>query len=253
MEKKFDSNEQYHSHDSISASGLKYIAEYPIEKFLSKENVTTPAMALGSATHEAIYQPQVFYKNYYPMPKLDLRYKKNKILKAEHEDKASGKTVIDEVDFNRIIEMMKKTNEHKLAKKYLNGIIEQSHYFKWGGVDCRCRPDCLEPVDKWISDLKTIREIKHSSIPNEIYNRNYDLQAYAYCLWLDIPLENFRFIFVETAAPYQVEVIALSEKQMEYGQRKFEEAFDKWSEYKKTGKTTGVRAKGFAPDGAKIL
>ena len=56
--------------------------------------------------------------------------------------------------------MMKKTNEHKLAKKYLNGIIEQSHYFKWG-VDCRCRPDCLEPVDKWISDLKTIREIKH--------------------------------------------------------------------------------------------
>ena len=133
MEKKFDSNEQYHSHDSISASGLKYIAEYPIEKFLSKENITTPAMALGSATHEAIYQPQIFYKNYYPMPKLDLRYKENKILKAEHEDKASGKTVIDEVDFNRIIEMMKKTNEHKLAKKYLNGIIEQSHYFKWGG------------------------------------------------------------------------------------------------------------------------
>ena len=63
----------------------------------------------------------------------------------------------------------------------------------------------------------------------------------------------FRFVFVETAAPYQVEVVALSEKQMEYGQRKFEEAFDKWVEYKKTGKTTGVRAKGFAPDGAKIL
>ena len=82
MEKKFDSNEQYHSHDSISASGLKYIAEYPIEKFLSQENVTTPAMALGSATHEAVYQPKVFYKNYYPMPKLDLRYKENKIIKA---------------------------------------------------------------------------------------------------------------------------------------------------------------------------
>ena len=47
--------------------------------------------------------------------------------------------------------------------------------------------------------------------------------------------------------------MALSEKQMEYGQRKFEEAFDKWVEYKKTGKTTGVRAKGFAPDGAKLL
>ena len=56
MEKKFDSNDQYHSHDSISASGLKYIAEYPIEKFLTKVNVTTPAMALGSATHEAVYQ-----------------------------------------------------------------------------------------------------------------------------------------------------------------------------------------------------
>ena len=66
MEKKFDSNEQYHSHDSISASGLKFISEYPIEKFLTKVNVTTPAMALGSATHEAVYQPQVFYKNYYP-------------------------------------------------------------------------------------------------------------------------------------------------------------------------------------------
>ena len=44
------------------------------------------------------------------------------------------KQLLMRVDFNRIIEMMKKTNEHKLAKKYLNGIIEQSHYFKWGWI-----------------------------------------------------------------------------------------------------------------------
>jgi hypothetical protein len=60
-----DSNDEYHSHDSISASGLKKIAEdWSIENFLIAKYEESEAMKLGTAIHAAFLEPETFYDIY---------------------------------------------------------------------------------------------------------------------------------------------------------------------------------------------
>ena len=73
------SNEIYHSHDSISASGLKTIAQYGIEYYLTQTHAESEAMKLGTAIHTAILEPDTFFDIYEVMTeKFDLRTKLGK-------------------------------------------------------------------------------------------------------------------------------------------------------------------------------
>jgi exodeoxyribonuclease VIII len=253
MKKQFDTNKTYHSHDSISASGLKTIAMSSVYDFINQEYKETDAMKRGTAIHEAILEPDVFEKNYYKMPKIDGRTKEGKARKNSILSKAGNKIILDEVDYNLVIKLRDKVFKNELAKYYCTGIVEQSHYFDYLGVKCRCRPDCFDPIEGWISDIKTIREIKNYSIQNEINSRYYDLQAYAYSTWLNIPIESFRFIFVETNKPHKIEVIALNKFEIQRGKKRFDIALSRWNFYKETGVLIGVEPVDYAPDGAKIL
>ena len=73
-----DSNEQYHQHDSISASGLKTIYKKSVYHFLNQRYKETPAMALGTAVHQAILEPNDFYDVYHVIDKIDKRTKAGK-------------------------------------------------------------------------------------------------------------------------------------------------------------------------------
>lgn len=253
MEKAFDTNKEYHSNEGISASGLKKIAASSVFDYLNQINKETDAMKRGTAIHEAIYEPENFEKNYYKMPKVDGRTKEGKAEKLIHLDLAKGKIVFDEVEYNTILKIARNVREHDLAKNYIKGVIEQSHYFDYEGVKCRCRPDCFDPVEGWISDVKSIREISAYSIPNEIRSRHYDLQAVAYSKWMNIPVEKFRFIFCETNHPFKIEVVALSEEQIERGKKRFKNALKKWKFYNETGIIETIDANDYAEDGAKIF
>ena len=46
---KKDTNQEYHAHDSISASGLKMIYKKSVYHHLHSKYKDTPAMSLGSA------------------------------------------------------------------------------------------------------------------------------------------------------------------------------------------------------------
>lgn len=253
MTKAFDTNESYHSKIGISASGLKIISDKSVFHFLNKSFKRSAAMDRGTAVHEALLEPENFWKNYHVMPKIDGRTKEGKKEKIRQEVLAKNKILLSQEDFIIIDNIMKQVKKNDLAKKYLIGIVEQSHYFKYGGVDCRCRPDCFDPVEGWISDVKTIREINSKSITNEIRSRQYDLQAVAYSEWLNIPVTNFTFIFVETAPPYSVEVVALSEQEIKRGEYRFKKAFEDWKFYKETGIVEQIKATEYRSDGAKIL
>ena len=59
MIKKQDSNDVYHSHDSISASGLKTIYKKSVYHYLNKEQFkSSPSMKFGSAVHSALLEPE---------------------------------------------------------------------------------------------------------------------------------------------------------------------------------------------------
>ena len=253
MKKQFDTNSEYHKNTAISASGLKKIASSSVYDFLNQNNKETEAMRRGTAIHESILEPDLFEKNYYKMPKVDGRTKEGKAEKERHSTLAGGKIVLDELEYNMIIKMTHNVLKHDLAPQYCKGIIEQSHYFNYNGVSCRCRPDCFDPIEGWVSDVKSIRNIGARSIPYEIRDRNYDLQAYAYSEWLNIPVENFRFIFVETNHPFKVEVVAMNQNQIDLGRQKFENALHKWRFYLETGIAQTIEPIDYAPDGAKIF
>ena len=90
-----DSNDIYHSHDSISASGLKYISKYSVFHFLNRIQKETDSMAFGTAVHTALLEKDTFYDIYHVMPEIgDLRKKENKELKKLEEEKADGKILL---------------------------------------------------------------------------------------------------------------------------------------------------------------
>ena len=54
------SNEAYHAYDGISKSGLDLIARSPAHYAYRTASEPTRAMVIGSATHAAILEPEVF-------------------------------------------------------------------------------------------------------------------------------------------------------------------------------------------------
>lgn len=253
MVKKFDTNAEYHTSKAISASGLKTIAAGSVIDFLNKQNTETAAMRRGTAIHEAILEPDLFKKNYYGLPKIDKRTKAGKEELAKHLSQAGSKIMLDKEEYDMILNVAHNVSEDDLAKQYTVGIVEQSHYFTYNDIKCRCRPDCFDPVEGWISDVKSIRELTAQTIRGDIKNRFYDLQAVAYSRWLRLPPKNFRFIFVETKRPYKVEVVALSDKQIERGEYYFHKALNDWEFYLETGIAKGVEPVEYKEDGAKVF
>ena len=79
------------------------------------------------------------------------------------------------------------------------------------------------------------------------------MQAVCYCTALNIPVENFRFIAIETVYPYSVQVYSLSDDLIEYGQNAFEKAITDWKFYLETGIQLGYNTNASAADGALII
>ena len=252
MEKTFDSNKDYHSSSNISASGLKTIYSQSVSYFLNQKYNETEAMKFGTAVHTLILEGRnEFKKNYYFMPKLDLRKKANKEIRDQHLKIAKNKILLDSEVGRNLFTIVKNLEQDKLALYYCNGIVEQSHYGTFEGVKIRVRPDCHS--DTWISDVKTCRDISLKSFRSEVRNRNYDLQATFYCDALGYDPRKFRFVAIRNQYPFDVAVYALNDDQIEAGRYKYLHALRLWKHYKETGVALGVYSDNKNEDGSIVL
>ena len=107
MKKIKDSNEVYHSHDSISASGLKEIYKNSVYHFLKRKFKESPAMKLGTAVHQAILEPHDFWNIYHVIEKIDKRTKAGKEEYQKQIEISDGKILLEH-DVYEIIEAIKK-------------------------------------------------------------------------------------------------------------------------------------------------
>jgi len=80
-----DSNTDYHSNKSISASGLKEISSTSVTDYLNKKFKTSLALELGSAIHTIILEPELFDTEFHIMPNIDLRTKAGKTYELKPE------------------------------------------------------------------------------------------------------------------------------------------------------------------------
>lgn len=251
---KRDTNKEYHSNEAISASGLKIIYLQSVYHYLNYKSTESASMLFGSAVHSYFLEGEKGFKNdFYVYDKPDLRKKDNKEKHEKILEIIGDKKVITVADYEEILAIKKNFNECVLAVEYCKGITELSHYGVYNSMDVKVRPDCFDAEKKWISDIKTTRDNSPKAFKREIYSRAYHLQAAFYSAVLDFPMENFRFIAIENVYPYSVEVYALDEEEIVNGKKALEIAFDKWMDYKLTGKVTKYSTNKIAADGAYIL
>ncbi len=252
MRKVFDTNDVYHSSDSISASGLKTIYSQSVYYFLNQKPFESDAMKFGTAVHTLLYEGrEEFKKQYYVMPKLDLRLKANKEAKKVYLKDAGDKILIDQEQSQNLFNILAHFEDNKIAMHYGNGIVEQSHYLDFEGIPVRVRPDCHS--DSWISDIKTSKDISIRAFRSEINFRNYDLQAAFYCDCLGYNPFSFRFIAIRNVHPFDVAVYALNEDQIERGRFKYKHALRQWKHYLDGEGILGIYSDNTNKDGSIVL
>lgn len=251
MIKKQDTNEVYHSQKGISASGLKKIYKKSVYHYLHQQPFESSSMAFGSAVHCAMLEPETFFNDYHVMPKIDRRTKEGKEAYLVEQKKAEGKLLITPDDYEKINAILDNFRNDDLAQKYCKGVIELSHYGKHEGLDVRVRPDCLNKVQGFISDVKTCQDNSPMAFKRDVYKYAYHLQA---AFYMDmIGVDEFRFIAVETNYPYTIEVYTLSDEMIEQGRKAWKAAFADWKLYVETGIISNHIWHEFNDDGSKIL
>ena len=248
---KKDSNDHYHSHNSISASGLKEIYKKSVYHFLNRKFKESPAMKLGTAVHQAILEPDDFYDIYHIIEKIDKRTKAGKEEYEKQKNLAENKIILESDTHYIIKEILNSFREHKLAQHYCKGEIELSHYLKHEGVDVRVRPDCINRISNFISDVKTCQDNSPEVFKRDIYKWGYHLQAAFYMDMLGI--DKFKFIAITTSYPYTVEVYTLDEDTLEFGRNAWQQAFSNWKIYLETKQTPGYHWYKYDDDGSYLL
>ena len=246
-----DSNDQYHSHNSISASGLKTIYKKSVYHFLNQQYKETPAMALGTAVHQAILEPDDFYDLYHVIEKIDKRTKAGKLEFEKQMELAKGKIILESDTHEIIKSILENFRKNDLAKKYCKGEIELSHYLKYKNIDVRVRPDCINRISNFICDVKTFQDNSPDAFKRDVYKWGYHLQAAFYMDMLGI--DNFKFVAVTTTHPYTVEVYTLDDDTIEFGRNAWQLAFTKWQTFLKTNEPPGYHWYKFDKDGSFLI
>jgi len=251
MKRIKDNNDEYHSHKSISASGLKTIYKKSVYHHLNSMFKMSDAMNFGSAVHSALLEDS---NDIAVLPEFNARTKEGKKIKQDFFDNNKGKIIIKQEEQEAIEKIKKNFNGHSLAKSLVQRLTETevSYYGTIDKVPVRVRPDGIKDND-YIIDIKTTMDASPRYFKSQMYNFAYHLQACFYSEALGYDPAKFRFITIENKYPYTVEVFAMSEDMIEYGRDAWRIAFNSWKEYLETNNVGSFYWEQFNKDGSLIL
>jgi exodeoxyribonuclease VIII len=243
MRKVFDTNEEYHKHKCISASGLKMIYKNSVKYYMNKVVKSTTAMDYGTAVHTALLEGETqFFNDFYIMPKINRRTKEGKALYAEHLEKSQNKKIIDDDQWTLIQCIMDdlQSPQKKHILPFLEGEKELSHYGSMHGVECRVRPDCINYTEGFISDIKTCQDTSPEAFRYDIFKWCYHIQATFYSDFVGIDPKYFYFITImsqmrekdDKKYPYvDCQLNKLDDKFIELGRDCYKKALSSWKLY----------------------
>jgi hypothetical protein len=255
----------YHASPYASASRLKLLKRSPAHMKHQMENPEppTPQMIIGSATHSAILEPDLFVKEWGRLPEGDGRSKAVKDAKlelltqfgAEAFRYLPAKDYILKPDvYDNILAMRDSVLGNELAADLLDGAAtEVSHYWterrtqsrigavgpaatkqqseKTFHVECKARIDALpREGSRWgncVVDIKTTADASAREFQRSVHNFGYHLQAAHYLS----AAERLRLIFVvvERDAPHCVAIYELDEDALELGREERDSLLGQWA------------------------
>jgi hypothetical protein len=200
-------NEEYHARPGVSASMLKsmargwrtFEAEYITKTALRKESA---AMALGTAVHAALLEPDRFASEYVVCPPecSDRRTKAYKEWSA-----SVGDALVLSADDAEIISAISESvARDEFASQLLKaeGYVEGS--FEWAEQDVLCRMRFDKIAGLFCVDIKTCQDATVEAFAKTIASYRYDLQASHYLAGIPYVAARFVFIAIETSSPFRV-------------------------------------------------
>lgn len=214
------SNEEYHSSDFISKSGLDLVAKTPAHYYWQKisededmKRERTKSMNTGTAFHYLALEPDNFDRHIaidadsYPTKKECGRTIEEQ--RQEFANSNPGKVILRKSDMENMHHMARSIRNHPAARYLLQGkgMVEASMFAKDPiyDVGCRIRPDWLRD-DGFIIDLKTTKDASASGFDKAIWNFRYHVQA---AFYMDLyewvrgkKAAGFALIPVENHAPF---------------------------------------------------
>jgi hypothetical protein len=247
----------YHAAPGASASRLKQLKRSAAHMKYDMDNPQepTPAMIIGSATHSAILEPDLFAKEWGVLPPGHGSSKIVKEAKAELIVQFGADHILKPDAYDNILAMRDSVLGNALPLDLLDGAdTETSHYwrestdtvsdelvaarlrgresvFLLGDTECKARIDALPREDSmWsdcVVDIKTTANGSPEEFRRSCFNFGYHIQAPHYLA----AAERGRFIFivVERDAPHCVAIYELDDDALELGRQDRDFLLGQWA------------------------
>lgn len=243
------SNDEYHGSFGTSSSQLKVLLEQtPAYQRYHSTNPkeTTAAMALGTAVHALVLEPEKFDEEVAVLPEINRRTKIGQEEFAEFHQTNASKTIITPEQYEKAKLMAGNVLAHPVARILVeDAVVESSIYWWYHSTDpdddthykemVKVRPDGLCRSHPIIFDLKTTVDATESEFQRTILNRGYHISAAMYKDGINqcqplldemrrIAYTNFVFIVVENEPPYQCALYEIDQEALDIGQSQLRRA-----------------------------
>lgn len=197
-------NEDYHSYEGISKSGLDLINRSPLHFMAGKKFEPTPAMRMGTIVHTAVLEPERFDKEYIVLKGINDKRKTEYKEAAKQFGKDNTLTHNEGEQLKSLVESISSQQELQSELDACD-LFEVSAFVEIDGVLCRCRYDALNTKDHISIDLKTTKCSEREEFAKSVYNFRYHVQDALYSLVYELITGeqlNFKFLAVENEPPH---------------------------------------------------
>jgi hypothetical protein len=235
-------NEQYHSSDGISKSGLDLILRSPAHYRFAEKLEPTRAMEIGTALHCAVLEPDRFATDY--MLFREVTDRRASVYK-EACKVWSSECVLTGSEADKVAGMQ----ESARSNPHLYGYLSDAGQYELSvfatdpetGVLVKCRFDKL--LDSGVAlDLKKTQDIRDFS--KSVANYSYHMQA---AFYMDVyrwatgdTLRGFVFAAVEESMPHASAPFVLDEEALDIGRMLYRKALNQYAECLESEEWPGI-------------
>jgi hypothetical protein len=230
-------NEAYHAYAGISKSGLDLVARSPAHYAYRTPNEPSRAMVIGSATHAAILEPELFAKQY--MLLRDVTDRRSSAYKQAAEQFGAD-NVLTGSEADSVIGMQSAIQLNRSLQEMLQapGWCEISVFASCHetGVLVKCRFDKLLH-DLRSVDVKTTQDLREfgKSVANYRYHVQQSFYTDVFEWATGKQLQSFDFAVIEKEAPNASRLFRLDTPAQDYGRKLYREALNTYAECMKSG------------------
>ena len=239
-------NSDYHAHESISKSGLDLFNRSPAHYHFAEPREPTRAVAIGTAIHAAILEPEVFANDYMLLESVTDRrasaykeavkiYGVDNVLTATESANVKGmqEMALANPDYQKYA-----SSEHSTELSFF-GICSIT------GLTLRCRFDLLTHDGRAL-DVKKTRDSQEYDFARSILNYRYHVQhafySHVYKCVTGNEIESFEFFAIGENSPHANVVYCLDDESVAIGRKEMMDNLQHLaSEHDKTEGIWGAR------------